>query len=821
MPLIPTIKCIFNSMSVMKNIRRLLAFAVVLLSAAACHTNEIDNPDNNQNPEKPQSSEVKLMAKIPQTRVTYTSTGSRLDQAWQEGDIVFGFYEEDSRVILRVGEPDEDGTAPLSPVSGYEGFITELVSHATDADHLPVALVYTGSTSTDESRLYNDNTITVSKNNQSSGQLPACMHANGYAVITDSESKTFVFDFDNDCAIFEIIGITGAEALSFGNKDKLALDYINVTNVINSIEYSYSDGDITFAPNTDLNGIFILPSGIYVDMYGNVVDSNGNNTSIMMAVVPNGEQDFIIKIDFENREHLELPYHGNLAAGKCYVFSQKAIVAAVGNEVFETVTAAFAKAKANYLAEDPNTTVVLVRDCGLAGVTKQQDGTYTSKVGGSSPLLINGYDVTLDLNGHVLTLAGGELFVVNGVYDEIKRDYVQDPQTLNTFIITDSKEKNADDEYDGKIMSSSGNYIVRNLGKFNIKGGTLHHEEDWSVVKNYGSGQLTITEGDFYSKEYYTIVNDGVVTISNGNFSGGKFYDDGWEAVILNSGTLTVNGGTFSSEDVYTISNDGAGTLIIDGGEISSTNKSALYTVGTVNISGGEISSANNFAVYALGGTVNISQGNKEPCEISSTASVAGVILFNNTEGTISGGTIKNSKAKSTVSVTGASTLVVDGGKIICTGSGSAIECLGDGQGNDPTLTVKWPSEPENTVFDRPDNVNEPLLYSASTAPVFENSSYSNSCGIVYIEGGFLYDASDSAFYKADNNYHSLKSTSGYFFYSNTAEISNETAVKADNTSLVSKDSDESITIKYTDHGISGLGDLKFTQKIEIVENQD
>lgn len=820
-------KKISNSLTVMRTINRLFAAALVLFAAAACYNKEIEAPDNQQDPVKPLSSEVKLVAKIPQTRVTYTSTSTQLTQAWKEGDVVFGFYgDNDKQVVLTVGEP-VDGSAPLTPAEGYEDFITEL---AADGIGLQVALVYTGST--DASELdESGKSITVNMSVQSTNQqIPACMHANG---CTSEDGETFVFNFANDCAILEIVGITGvSETVGTWTNKKLGLASVSVSGVNTSLAYSYAEGVLSLSEPTTPSSTDVISfsESLYLDSNGNIVNFDGKASSILMAVPANTDLTSITVSAGVFSSSYTLSSSG-LTKGKCYVVKAQDVVAKTEDGLyFKTVTGAFDHAAD--LSEDSsgkyNTAakniVTLVRDCGLAGINS--DGS--SAVGGSSPLVINEYDVTLDLNGHVLTLAGKkDFFVVNGEYDNIKDDYVQKSQTIiNTFIINDFKGKNADGKYDGKIYYLSddeeednceldGTYMINNLGNLQIDGGTIWHNDDWSVVSNYASGELTINGGTLHSESYVTIYNDGTVTINNGTISVG---DECEYDVISNNNILTVNDGTISSESSVAIhnyfeceltinggiissaapkyiSNDGdlfdhmgtvtntGGTLTILGGTIKTTSDqvghSALWTNAQADISGGTISSINGYAIYAEGGPVNISQGDGDPCVISTETEIA-LILYSSAVGTISGGTITSS-GKCAVSMNQKSSLTVSGGIISCTGlatgsdeiSASAIQCRANNVGDSPTLTVTWPEGDYTAIPD------EPLLYSKSDTPIAEMSAkipdYPDFYSMVTIKGGCLYNGvTGGAFFRQyEGNYKPLQDGDDSYFYTNSQSMSN------------------------------------------------
>ena len=112
----------------MKKLSRLFTAAFILFAATACGTKEIDHPDNPDNPhipDTPQDSEFTITASIVKTRVSYYDIDADLDQKWDVGDVLFGYYDRsvEHKVILYVSDVDKEGNATLTPVSG-DGFAT-------------------------------------------------------------------------------------------------------------------------------------------------------------------------------------------------------------------------------------------------------------------------------------------------------------------------------------------------------------------------------------------------------------------------------------------------------------------------------------------------------------------------------------------------------------------------------------------------------------------------------------------------------------------------------------------------------------------------
>ena len=225
----------------MRTISKYISFALMAFAVVACHTNDIDNPDNPDNPNPPQISDnVTFTASIKQTRVEYTPNGDKLDQCWKPNDVIYGFYGEGSgsKIILQVTDVDSNGYAKLEPL--YDtgpAFVAALKERVKNVKKLSLGLIYTGETEIDDKY---GKEISVFFTNQSTGQIPACMLCYEYIDSnTDEDGNTIVeFKFENNCAIMEIKGITGAkEEADWSENDKISLKSVTVSNIIPMITY--------------------------------------------------------------------------------------------------------------------------------------------------------------------------------------------------------------------------------------------------------------------------------------------------------------------------------------------------------------------------------------------------------------------------------------------------------------------------------------------------------------------------------------------------------------------------------------------------------
>lgn len=641
----------------MKLIYRLLASVLVLFTAAACYNQEIEGP---QNPDQPQMSELRITASIVKTRVSYSDAVETDDLilSWQKGDILFGYIgKSKSNIVTLTVDEVEGGVASLKA----EG--ENLTKLLATTDGAFVDLIYTGSAPNSEALA--SETYTVDMTTQTpNGKIPACMHARG--IVKESNgSKSLNFNFQNDCAIIEILGVTGPrndENFSGGQ-----LLSISITNLPLAGYYSYSDANgFSFAGTNAVSTITLdheLGIGWTIGSDGRISNTDSGKR-ILIAVAPcSSAHEQGIKISAETAtKTFEHTYDGKtFEQDICYVIHDKDVVARVGNEYFTTVTDAFNKAKEVYNTQGNTSTptVVLLRDCGLAGVNI--DGT--SNIYGLTRISIDSYDVTFDLNGHTLTLGQKEYF---DVYAEKK------------FIVKDSSNGN------GIIQSNytdgDGYHIIYNNGIVTIDGGQLRHNFDWSVVDN--DGELYVNDGVLFSDDWHTIQNGGTVLIE-----GGTVYSRSHNAISDYGTSLIINGGELYSVDNYAIKSDeGASITIVEAGKEDECYP-LIYTVAenkaSIIVNGAETGTQfimRNGLVYSNFGAVDL-QGN--------------------VSGEISGGQLEGDTYCALAIGNGAD-ITVSGGHFFIKEDGinnSAAVRAYDQYGPNSSLTIKWGDNDEPVIY--------------------------------------------------------------------------------------------------------------------------
>lgn len=120
------------------------------------------------------------------------------------------------------------------------------------------------------------------------------------------------------------------------------------------------------------------------------------------------------------------------------------------------------------------------------------------------------------------------------------------------------------------------------------------------VIQDSGNGG-TIKRSDTGGNAYYTIKNDGIMTIKGGTVCNNSGSETTWSgsSLICNAASssttravLNIEGGTFSQDNFIAIKNDEyGGVLNISGGTIKS-NTQAVQNWGTATITGGDLTGA-------------------------------------------------------------------------------------------------------------------------------------------------------------------------------------------------------------------------------------
>ena len=580
----------------MNRILRFIYAALIVSTAVACHTSEIDNP-NNDNQDKPKAYDnIILTASIKQTRVDYSINGDKLEQRWAENDVIYGFYgdtkaDKDKKIVFTVNSVAESGVASLSPGDGWSDFLS-----VYKGGNLAIRLVYTGCTTTELSDLFDANgDILIDMTEQGTDRIPACMHAESYDKRSEGDITYIQFQFDNDCSIIEVFSFTGVkeDIGHYFEEASATLDEIAVDGLIEGCKYSLdNNGDLQFAP-IDKTGGDDAPTKVTLGGDWSVtkdgdITYDGNIKPVFIAAVSfEGEANkrtISVSATLGSEQTLPATSYGplNFVHGNSYYIMANPVVArTVDGVYFKTVSKAFEHASAISSEHPTDNTVTLVKDeiYGLVDHT------------GSNPIVEHidiDYPVTLDLNGCLLCLGN-----ITDYYEE-KYD---NGKTVSEYFFVDGGEFTITDLAGEGILISDGNNassIIKNEGTVIIENGDI---DQWGsvdvdepiMIENYGS--LTVDGGNFYSLGPVIYSYDG----SNTTVSG----DD-----------------TFircDSEDSYAISiqgNQRATDFTMTGGDVNSPS-GAVRLDGNVN---GEISGG---TIFCAGEAHALRVAAKATCEVS------------------------------------------------------------------------------------------------------------------------------------------------------------------------------------------------------------
>lgn len=745
----------------MKHIYRLLASALVLFTAAACYNQEIEGPQN------PQYSDLKITARILKTRVSSDSeTDGFLSLKWTQGDILFGFYDDDksNTIILRVKSVDPaNGDADLEIV--YVSHYNELVDQNTH-----VNLIYKGDNvpmgDIDPSSYKFDSNMEfpVSLSDQDLSILPICMSADDVI-----DGNSFTFDFAYDCALLEIESLTGFKEQS---KPSGELSKLEVTKVPSCGKYSIIEDEsgkcqLKFTSTDDeLKGYSfnLTNSGWSINTDGEIVNSSDSDKKFLLAVVPNSDMDaedlenIDVKVYVGGNPSYSLPCGVHtIFGGVCYVINAQPVVArTIDGKCHSTVAGAFGWAeteiKGNSIYSGRENVVTLIKehiDEGL-GIPlpenpilvprdpedeEDYDSYYWDK-----PLNVNS-EITLDLNGCTLSIPYDEQYVEVDDDDWSVKEY---------FYVTSTGKLTVKDSRTGGMLESDSNkHIIVNDGTVNIENGIISHNRDWSAVDN--SNKLTIYGGSLSAVDWHTIQNCGELKIL-----GGTVFSDGYNAIFSvcpdDTSIPSVIIGDGESNKPINISSSGGIAIYVsdyidEESDIHNTNGAYF------EMNQGIVSADSDFAVYVKGYAF----------------SPSAVRLNGEVIGKITGGTVEGTDIA--LEVLFGADCTISGGKIKSTGgSGPAVLCFTATADDGTKLTVRWPDGYKET-----DTLYEPFISSSSTnssqwffTPLCFYMDHVNNYATAIISGGYLYSYQDSFFCSSPN---CLDDNASGGFYSNISLI--------------------------------------------------
>lgn len=235
--------------------------------------------------------------------------------------------------------------------------------------------------------------------------------------------------------------------------------------------------------------------------------------------------------------------------------------------------------------------------------------------------VVEGKNLTLDLNGFTLTNVKGHTITNNG--------------TLTINDSSEAKTGTVDNLTHGMAP------VENNQGATcTIAGGTFaRSKEAGKTPENSGGNSY------YYIENFGTMTIDGNVKVSSeGHFSSlvhNGWYDGSKNAAKTNA-VMTINSGSFAG-GINTIKNDDYGEITINGGDFKNATQHPLFNVNVATVNGGTFESSTSSAVYTKAYDDNADKGTT----------------------TIKGGTFKSAAGKSDFLVdntTHASTVAVSGG---------------------------------------------------------------------------------------------------------------------------------------------------------------
>ena len=163
----------------------------------------------------------------------------------------------------------------------------------------------------------------------------------------------------------------------------------------------------------------------------------------------------------------------------------------------------------------------------------------------------------------------------------------------------------------GTIATTGRGAVISNAfeGRVIINNGTIQALGSAAAVFNSGSGNVLISDNATITaigNSAVHIANAGTLEVTGGTI---KNTANGYAIESFSTRGITISGGTIESAIGVAIGNEGLAN--IEGGIIraTSTGGRGVFNTGTLNINGGKISTTDRYAVRASGGLTTISGG--------------------------------------------------------------------------------------------------------------------------------------------------------------------------------------------------------------------
>ena len=237
---------------------------------------------------------------------------------------------------------------------------------------------------------------------------------------------------------------------------------------------------------------------------------------------------------------------------------------------------------------------------------------------------------------------------VGGEYYTTLAEAIEAAQSGDTVtLLADAKEKITIDADDNLILDLNGHWVIDTV---NNSPAALTNNGTITIKDTVGTGGIKRQDNPNTSS-YYTIRNEGTMTITGGTVSNDSGSESEWRGSSLvcngatNAATLNITGGTFQQDNFIVIKNDEKGTLDISGGTVIS-NTQAVQNWCNATISGGTLTGeVTSWTYLSTSATTTISGGditgdlsavkltynntaatNKPVVNISGTANIRGEI---------------------------------------------------------------------------------------------------------------------------------------------------------------------------------------------------
>lgn len=176
---------------------------------------------------------------------------------------------------------------------------------------------------------------------------------------------------------------------------------------------------------------------------------------------------------------------------------------------------------------------------------------------------------------------------------------------MNDALITDGSETSGIRIKEGSAVISGNALLVNNTAYDATHGkGVLSVEKNGTVTFN-GSGVSAVIADDTVNKGQFgvCVYDNGKIVVNKGTFETGWSCISGHGTKTNADSVIEINGGTFNSAVDYAIYQPHAGSLVINGGEISGASGALAINNGSVEINGG------TFTVLGNGNTGNFEDG--------------------------------------------------------------------------------------------------------------------------------------------------------------------------------------------------------------------